>query len=66
VAVSGRGSVTGAGTYADGTRVTVKAKAARGWRFSRWAGACRGSRGCTVTLESDRRVQAVFVRVKKR
>jgi Fe-S cluster biogenesis protein NfuA len=66
VAVSGRGSVTGAGTYADGTRVTVRAKAARGWRFSRWAGACRGSRGCTVTLESDRRVQAVFVRVKKR
>ena len=71
--VTGRGTVTGAdvscsrscSTQAvEGSRVSVRAKAARGWRFVRWSGACRGSRPvCTLPVGSGgARVGAVFAR----
>lgn len=40
VVKSGKGSVSGAGTYAEGRTVTLKAKAASGYRFLRWDACC--------------------------
>ena len=51
--------------YAYGTSVTLKAKAAKGSRFSGWSGACKGKRGCTITVKADTRVKAKFVRQAK-
>jgi hypothetical protein len=47
--------------YAYGTSVTLKAKAARGSKFSRWSGACKGSHLCKVTTNDDVTVKAKFV-----
>jgi List-Bact-rpt repeat protein len=47
--------------YAYGTSVTLKAKAAKGSRFSGWSGACKGSRSCKVTANSNITVKAKFV-----
>jgi hypothetical protein len=76
VRVTGSGTVTSApsgircrprcsASYVDGRIVRLVARAVRGWKLSRWSGACRGSRGCGVTLNGNARVNAVFVRVKK-
>lgn len=40
VVKSGKGSVSGAGTYAKGKTATLKAKPASGYRFLRWASCC--------------------------
>jgi Divergent InlB B-repeat domain len=72
VAVRGRGVVTGPELrcparctvdVAAGDRVTLRARAASGWRFVRWSGACSTSRpACAVRVSAARRVQAVFAR----
>jgi hypothetical protein len=73
VAVRGRGRVTSrpggiscpgrcAQTFAPGTAVTLVARALRGYRFAGWSGACRGARGCTVRLDGNLRVSALFRR----
>ena len=47
--------------YAYGTSVTLKAKAARGSKFSGWSGACKGSHRCTIAVTADVSVKAKFV-----
>jgi hypothetical protein len=53
-------STCGAG-FASGTPVTLTATPASGWSFSGWGGACSGSAGCTVTMNSPQSVSATFV-----
>lgn len=71
VRIAGRGSVasnlpgvgcrTSCATQWDGgTTVGLRATAARGMRFVRWSGACRGRRACVVTLRSPKTVRALF------
>jgi hypothetical protein len=71
VAVSGRGAVSGtipctrtcARTLASGDPVALRARAARGWRFARWAGPCRGARPvCSFRASKAGTVRAVFAR----
>jgi PASTA domain/Divergent InlB B-repeat domain len=47
--------------YGYGTSVTLKAKAARGSKLSRWSGACSGTRRCTFAVTGDTTVNARFV-----
>ena len=51
--------------YAYGTRVTLKAKPAKGSKFSGWSGACKGRHRCKVTTNADAALQAKFVRRKR-
>jgi hypothetical protein len=48
--------------YAYGTVVTLKAKAAKGSKFSGWSGACKGSHRCKVATNDNVAVKAKFVR----
>jgi hypothetical protein len=41
--------------------VTLKAKAARGSKFSGWSGACKGAKRCKVTTTDNLAVRARFV-----
>jgi hypothetical protein len=72
VSKSGKGTVTSSPAgiacgktcthgYAFGTSVTLKAKAARGSKFSGWSGACKGSHRCNVTTNDTVTVKAKFV-----
>ncbi len=48
--------------YDEGTEVTLTATADSGSLFSGWSGGeCIGTTGCTVTMDSDKEVTAVFV-----
>lgn len=47
--------------YTYGTAVTLRARAAKGPRFSGWSGACRGSKRCKVTTSGNVTVKAKFV-----
>ena len=49
-------------SYVDGTKVTVLAYPAAGYRFSEWSGDCSGSGPCLVTIDEDRAVTAKFAR----
>jgi hypothetical protein len=71
--LTGRGTVTApdlrcsrpcSAQRVEGSRVTLRARAARGWRFVRWSGACRGTRPiCTLQVGSGgARASAVFAR----
>ena len=71
--ITGRGTVTGAALRCsrscatqrvEGSRVELRAKAARGWRFVRWSGGCRGTRpACSLRVGSGgARAVAVFAR----
>ena len=48
----------------EGTRAVLRAKAAKGWRFVRWSGACRGTRPtCTLQVGTGgAKAGAVFAR----
>jgi hypothetical protein len=72
--IRGRGTVTGVEVHCsrscstqrvEGARVALRARAARGWRFVRWSGGCRGTRrACTLTLSSGgATTTAVFIRL---
>ncbi len=76
VRIAGRGTVAsnlpGVGCRAScktqwdgGTTVSLRATPARGMRFVRWSGACRGRRACVVTLGSAKTVRALFARKPK-
>jgi hypothetical protein len=52
--------------FSAGTRVTLRAAAARGSQFHEWRGACSGRRRCTLTVDRVRSVTAVFVRARRR
>ena len=60
VSPSGGGSVTGAGSYEKGTKVTVNATEASGWRFVRWSDG--GYQRHTVTLDGNKSLTAYFER----
>ena len=49
-------------SYVDGTKVTVLAYPAAGYRFSKWSGDCSGSGPCLVTIDEDKAVTAKFAR----
>jgi hypothetical protein len=51
--------------YPYGTMVTLKAKAAKGSKFSGWSGACKGSHRCKVTTNDNIAVKAKFVRRRR-
>ena len=50
--------------YAYGTVLILRAKAAKGSKFSGWSGACTGSRSCKITTNNDVAVKAKFVRTR--
>ena len=56
----GGGTVTGGGTYASGTYVTVNAVPAAGYGFANWSGDCSGTGTCSVTMNADKSVTANF------
>ena len=72
IQLTGRGTVTASGfrcsrtcapQLLEGSRVTLRAAAARGWRFVRWTGSCRGGRAtCSVQVGAATRVRAIFAR----
>ena len=46
--------------FASGSTVRMTAKASKGYRFAGWGGACRGTKGCAVKLDSAKTVRATF------
>jgi len=48
-------------TFPSGTAVSLAASAARGSTFAGWSGACTGTGGCNMTLNSATNVTATFV-----
>jgi hypothetical protein len=46
--------------FAASSTVHLAAKAAKGYRFTGWSGACRGTKGCAVKLDSAKSVRAGF------
>jgi len=72
VSISGNGLVTSSpggincgnscdGSFSAGSQVTLQATAATGYLFTGWTGACSGSATtCTVTMNQDQSVSAVF------
>ena len=47
-------------TYAVGTRVTLTATPATGFKFTGWSGACTGTGNCVVVMSQVRNVIATF------
>jgi hypothetical protein len=71
VSVSGKGRVTGPGlscparcqgSVAGGGSASLRAAAAKGYRFAGWGGDCHGAGGCVVKGDTTHRVSARFVR----
>ena len=50
-------------SYPANTRVTLTPKPMTGSKFEGWRGACSGSGACQITLSSDQKVTATFVRI---
>ncbi len=46
--------------YGSGTVVELTATPSSGWAFAGWSGACSGTAACTVTMDSDMAVGALF------
>ena len=53
---------TCAASFPAGTRVTLRADAARGSIFVGWTGACSGLGACTVTMDAAKDVRAAFAK----
>jgi hypothetical protein len=76
ISVTGRGSVRTSSSAVPCTArcqlavmsyraVSLRAAAVAGWRFARWAGACRGTRTtCALPMTSAEAARAVFARRK--
>ena len=69
VTVKGKGRVTGGGIscparckapIASGAKLTLRASAARGYRFAGWSGACRGVHACTLHPKAAVKITAIF------
>ena len=61
IETSGRGTVTGAGTYKEGETVTLTATPAEGWRFVKWSDGTTSST-YTLTISGDKTLTAEFAR----
>jgi len=46
--------------FAAGSTVRLTAKAAKGYRFAAWSGACKGKKACAVKLDGAKGVRATF------
>lgn len=58
-------SRTCSASFKFGTQVTMKATAAKGWKFSSWRGGCSGTQVCTVKIGSvNPQISATFVKAK--
>lgn len=77
VVVSGRGTVRvgSAGSCSarcskavtSFVRVQLAAKAAQGWRFKAWGGACKGSKPtCALSMEAAEQARATFAKLPKK
>lgn len=71
VSVSGNGQVTSSpggincpstcsAKFTSGTTVGLSRNPGAGWTFAGWSGACSGTGACSVTMNSDKSVGAVF------
>jgi hypothetical protein len=49
-------------SFARGARVALRARPAKGAKLAGWGGACKGSRSCKVSMNTDRLVRARFRR----
>ncbi|MGL1884989.1 MAG: InlB B-repeat-containing protein, partial [Reichenbachiella sp.] len=59
--VIGQGSISGGGTYNEGTSVSLTAHAASGYAFTGWSGAASGSSNpVSVTMSSNKSITANF------
>ncbi|SHK74116.1 Por secretion system C-terminal sorting domain-containing protein [Reichenbachiella agariperforans] len=59
--VVGQGTVSGDGTFADGTNISLTASASNGYYFSGWSGDGSGnSNPLSVTVNSDKNITATF------
>ena len=58
---SAGGTLTGAGVYGSGDIAIVTATPSAGFTFDRWSGACSGTGGCTVMMDSSKTVTANFI-----
>lgn len=56
-------SGTCASTFPTGSTVTLTATPATGYYFSGWGGACAGSGSCTLTLNGNPSVTAIFTAI---
>jgi hypothetical protein len=74
VSVTGGGTVTSgpsgiscpstcSADFSGGTNVDLMATPASGWTLSSWGGACSGTGGCSVTMNSPQTVSATFAQV---
>lgn len=70
VSVEGRGEVTKSpdeDEYEEYEEVTLRAIPASGWEFKEWQGDARGSSAqVRITMDSDKKVKAVFVEEERR
>lgn len=63
-AVIGQGTISPAtGAYVAGSSVPVTAQPAAGWAFAGWSGACLGVGPCTVLMDANKSVTAIFTAV---
>jgi hypothetical protein len=69
VTVKGKGRITGRGinctttckaSVVRGRSLTLRARAASGYRFAGWSGACRGVNACTFVPKTAAKVTATF------
>jgi uncharacterized repeat protein (TIGR02543 family) len=47
-------------SYVENTQVKLSKRPSKGWHFVKWTGACTGKKGCTVTMDADKKVKATF------
>ncbi|MEJ2695135.1 MAG: hypothetical protein P8013_00655 [Candidatus Sulfobium sp.] len=69
ISIAGYGKVTGKNitcstacriTLPEGTTVELAAVPATEWHFAGWGGACEGKEGCTVQMDKNKAVEAIF------
>lgn len=57
----GQGTISGGGTYNDGSLATATATAASGWQFDGWSGALAGTTNpATITMNANKNITATF------
>ena len=55
-----------AANFVRGTKVSLVARPARGWRFVKWSGACKGTKvRCTVNMTTVKTVRVTFARIRR-